>query len=404
MLEERIKYIKALIFYTFECYTKNRSSSVAAELTITSLLAIVPFTTVVFSLLAFIPDFQVQLNELQSNFFDYFVPTTGETVKAYINEFVTQAKKLSVIGLLFLIVTALLMIRAIDQGFNKIWQSQSEKTLVKTFLVYWAILTLGPLLLGSSLFITAYLKSLPMISDVIQGNNQLSSVMLPFLLAAIAFSLMYYVIPNRKIFLKHAVVAGVIAALLFELAKLAFAIFVERFSTYQMIFGTLAVIPLFLIWIYLSWTIILLGAELCHAFGSFRDKASIKQQEVFIQLVKLLQLFAYKQTTGHLVKEQDLMDLFDGQENRHNYEFYLNKLLEHRLIMKGEENNYCLINSKDTLSYEVIYLMSDRKIPSIEAIESASLSQETKKELVSLCKAIPKLFNDLSVTEYHQEK
>jgi len=252
-MKQQLIYWNEFVKFVLGRFQKDKCSSVAAELTVTSLLALVPLTTVVFSLLALIPNFQNMAGQLQQLMFEYFVPATGESVQNYLTEFVGKAKGMSGVGFLMLLATALLMMKTIDKSFNHIWQLKSKKSVLRTFLVYWAVLTLGPIFLGTGLLITSYLKSLPLFSDVVQQNSIWMRLALPMLMEAIAFALMFYVIPNRKIQLKHAVVSAVITAGFFELAKSGFGIFVEYFSTYQLIFGALATIPLFLIWVYFSF-------------------------------------------------------------------------------------------------------------------------------------------------------
>ncbi|MCF6194671.1 MAG: YihY family inner membrane protein, partial [Kangiellaceae bacterium] len=195
---DRINYWKAFMDYVFTRFGKDKCSSVAAELTVTSLLALVPLTTVVFSLLALIPSFQTMAAQLQTVLFEYFVPSTGESVQNYLLEFVGKAKGMSSIGFLMLLITALLMMKTIDTSFNHIWQIKSRKSFVRTFLVYWAILTLGPIFLGTSLVLTSYLKSLPLISNVVEQNSVWMTLGLPMLMETIAFALMFFIIPNRK--------------------------------------------------------------------------------------------------------------------------------------------------------------------------------------------------------------
>ena len=330
--------------YVFERFSRNRCSSIAAELTVTSLLALVPLTTVIFALLASIPSFQELGEQMQTLVFKYFVPGTGDTVKSYINEFVGKARGLSGIGTLMLLITALLLMRTIDSSFNKIWRADSKPSLVRTFLVYWAVLTLGPILLGSSLLITSYIQSLPFISDVVSSKSFSLGLWLPFAMAALAFTVMFYVIPNRRIPIKHAIFSGLITALLFELAKSGFAIFVTSFSTYQFIFGALAALPLFLIWIYLCWSIVLLGAELCHGLDTFELSVNQKTQHPFIDVVSLLITLSKFQKAGRMLTEGELLSSSKQGMRAINIDI-IEKLVTANIVSKGQDQSYCLVIS-----------------------------------------------------------
>ena len=383
MLEERIKYLLAFISFVFKRYSQNRCSSIAAELTVTSLLALVPLTAVVFALLAFIPSFQNLGEQLQTLLFQYFVPSTGETVQTYINEFVGKARGLSGVGSLMLIITALLLMRTIDSSFNKIWHVQSNKSLVRTFLVYWAVLTLGPILLGSSLLITSYIQSLPMISNVVSDYGQWMTLWLPFVMATVAFSVMFYVIPNRKIPVYHALGSGLLTATLFEVAKWAFGVFVSSFSTYQLIFGALASVPLFLIWIYLSWGIVLLGAEFCHGLEAFEVSVESEIEHPFIEVVTMILLLAQVQQAGQTLDEAALNEQSQSGKRAVNFD-WLEKLVEAGVVAKCQDQSYCLVKAADQIDYMVIFKVAGRLFPSKEQIQLSDLPTATKSSLSKL--------------------
>lgn len=403
MLEERVKYLKAFVSYLFKRFAENRCSSIAAELTVTSLLALVPLTAVVFALLAFIPSFQELGDQLQTLLFKYFVPGTGETVQHYINEFVGKAKGLSGVGTLMLLVTALLMMRTIDTSFNKIWHVESSQSMVRTLLVYWAVLTLGPILMGSSLLITSYIKSLPIISDVVSEHGFGVTLWLPFFMASLAFCVMYYVIPNAKIALKNAVISGVVTAMLFEVAKYFFAVFVTSFSTYQLIFGALAAVPLFLIWIYLSWSIVLLGAEFCHALGAFEIVESCNREHPFIQLVALLLNLARHQQCGTYLNDHG-HQAEKGESSVVSDIYWLEKLVEAGLVAKVSEGNYCLVKRADKIDYATIFDLSGRQLPGQTDINSCQLPEETRRSLTRLTGSLHSALNDHLVVSDYQEK
>ena len=392
MLEERIKYILAFISFVFNRYGQNRCSSIAAELTVTSLLALVPLTAVVFALLAFIPSFQELGEQLQTIIFQYFVPSTGETVQSYINEFVGKAKGLSGVGTLMLFVTALLLMRTIDTSFNKIWHVKTNKSLVRTLLVYWAVLTLGPVLLGSSLLITSYVKSLPFISSVVTDYGQWMTLWLPFLMACLAFSVMFYVIPNRKIPVSHAFGAGFLTAGFFEVAKWCFGVFVSSFSTYQLIFGALASVPLFLIWIYLSWAIVLLGAEICHAFDAFEMTGEVERNHPLIEVTNLVLILARAQSEGRTLDEAELDALSDEGKRAINFD-WVEKLVDFGVVVKTQDQSYCLIKPANEIPMSQLYQVAGREIPESFEIDESDLPEITKQSMRKLTDDLKQTLN-----------
>jgi membrane protein len=268
--------------FSFSRYVANRfildrCPQTAAALTYTTLLSLVPMLAVGFSILAAFPVFKNFGDEIQNFIFTNFVPASQQVIQNYILGFADKATHLTAVGVIFLVITALLLMETIDHALNDIWQVHKKRSGVAVFMVYWAVLSLGPLLIGFSFAATSFVFSLPGIADFAQiiGLKQVLLGIMPFVLNTIAFSLIYVVVPNRYVSLYHGILGGVFAALLFETAKKGFAFYVTRFPTYELVYGTLAVIPIFLVWVYMSWLIILLGAEITRSLTIFhRDDSS----------------------------------------------------------------------------------------------------------------------------------
>jgi membrane protein len=168
-------------------------------------------------------------------------------------------------------VVALLMMYNIDRALNAIWEVRSGRRFVTKFLIYWAVLSLGPVLIGVSVVVTSYLVSLPLLSDAAaSGAGRRLLGLTPVLTSAVAFTMVYLVVPNRRVRVLHAMAGGLFAALLFEVAKRGFGLYITQFPTYEAIYGALATIPIFLVWLYLSWIVVLLGAELAHCMSIYR--------------------------------------------------------------------------------------------------------------------------------------
>lgn len=243
-------------------YNDDRLNRVAQSLSYMSLLALVPFTTVAFAILSVFPVFEEWMATIQTFIYKHFVPASGDTVQYYLQQFSQKAGQLTAIGLLFLIITALMLMEAIEYTFNEIWRVQQKRKALYRFLTYWAILTLGPILLVVSLSLTSYVVSLPLLEKTLGSSARaffLNS--LPFLFEVLAFTLLYLAVPNTQVRWRHALVGSVLTAVLFEMAKWGFAYFVVHFSSYQLVYGAIATLPVFLIWIYVSWMVVLLGAE-----------------------------------------------------------------------------------------------------------------------------------------------
>ena len=245
-------------------FKTDRCNRVAQALSYTTLLATVPLTTVTFAVLSVFPVFQTWMTQIQDFIYGHFVPASGEAVQKYMLQFASKSAQLTAVGLLILLITAVMVMATIEQAFNEIWRVSQNRKLAYRFLIYWSILTLGPILFGLSLSITSYLVSLPLFASagwqVLSDFRHVFLESLPVLFEILAFMLLYMVIPNVRVRWQHALIGSVFATILFEIAKRAFAEFVVHYSSYQLIYGAIAALPVFLIWIYLSWIVILLGA------------------------------------------------------------------------------------------------------------------------------------------------
>ena len=210
---------------------------------------------------------------------------------------------------LFLIIIALLLMQNIDNALNGIWQTERRRRPVQKFLVYWALVSLGPLLLAVSLAATSYLVSLPLFTeageDLHLGNRFL--IIAPVLASTAAFSLMYLIIPNHRVPVRYALAGGVIAAILFDLANRAFGIYVTSFASYQAIYGALAVIPIFLVWIYLSWVIFLFGAEFACCLEQCETGPSRAGRDEFETAFMILAAMHARQRDGEQLPDEQLL-------------------------------------------------------------------------------------------------
>jgi len=240
----------------------SRLPSVASALAFTTVLSLVPLLTVVFAILSMFPFFFEWRDEIETFLYSNLVPATGDAVKTYLQEFAGQAGTLTGLGLAALLVTALLLLSTIEDAFNNIWNIPKGRTLSQRLLLYWAMLTLGPVLMVTSLALTTYLGS-TVLSRWIPATPGLNTAViqtLPILLQGLGFFLMYLIVPSCTVRPKSALGGAVVAVALFELTRFGFVVFIANFNTYQIIYGAMWSIPVFLLWIYLSWLVTLFGA------------------------------------------------------------------------------------------------------------------------------------------------
>ena len=259
-------------------FNQNKLTQAAGYLTYSTMLAIVPLIMVVFSIFSAFPVFNEVTGALKEFIFTNFAPSASDMVGQYIDEFVNNSKKMSAVGIISLIVVALMLINSIDRTLNSIWQDTGTRPIFTSFAIYWLILTLGPLLVGVSIAANTYVKAMfESAASFSFGLKLLSFV--PFLSTWFIFTLIYMVVPNKKVSIKHSAAGALIAAVFFTLGKQAFAWYIVTFPSYQLIYGAMATLPIMLLWIQLSWTVVLLGAQLAAVLAEVRSKKMMNLEQ-----------------------------------------------------------------------------------------------------------------------------
>lgn len=261
-------------------FNKYNCLSIASSLSFTTMLALVPLITVIFSTFSLFPVFETWSTKIENYVFQSFVPTAGEQIQEYLVDFSQKAGRLTAVGLLTLFVSSLMLLFTIENAFNQIWGIVKGRKLFQRLITYWAVLTLCPILIAVSLSMSSALLSSEFVNQqtIVQGITQVVLQYLPWILEVLAFVLFYKAIPNTDVNIWHALCGGIIATIMFESAKLGFAFFIINFNNYQLIYGALATIPIFLIWIFLSWLVMLIGAVIVAELGEMkaRKKESVQ--------------------------------------------------------------------------------------------------------------------------------
>lgn len=286
-----------------------RVPQVSASLTFTSLLALVPVLTVTLVVVSAFPVFDT----LSASFVHFvnqtIVPQGADAVFDYIDEFKQKASGLTAIGIIMLGVTSLMLIQTIDQTFNRIWRVGTPRPLMMQFLVYWALLTFGPLALGVGLSLWTSLleyspfgENYPLLAAAVRVT---ASVMFGTLL----LWLLYRLVPNRFVPARHALAGAAVTAVLLEAARYGFAWYIGTFKGYALIYGAFAAVPFFLLWLNLLWMLVLSGAVLTASFSYWQGEAFRRSFDAggrFDDVLKILLLLNEAQQTGRALKVQDL--------------------------------------------------------------------------------------------------
>jgi membrane protein len=268
-----------LLRWVVQRFREDRCMRVAGALSFTTLLALVPLTAVMFAMFSRFQIFESWMLTAQEFIYRNFVPAAGEAVSGYLQKFAANAGRLTIWGLLLLFFSSLMLMATIERVFNDIWHVPHTRRRLHRFLSYGALLVLGPMLIGITLSSTSYLVSLPLFSrDAPLGGVKV------FLLAAapiifewLAIWALYVVVPNYRVRRRHGLIGSLSATVMFEIAKRGFVFFVTHFANYKVIYGAVAALPVFLIWIYLSWSIVLAGAVLTATLPEWRRPQAVRQ-------------------------------------------------------------------------------------------------------------------------------
>ncbi len=252
-------------------FYEDRGAQVAGSLTFTTLLAIVPLLTVALALATAFPVFDQAIGTLQAFLFENFLPDAAglQAISEQILAFSEEAGRLTAIGLIFLLVTAVMLMLTIDDALNRIYRVRRRRPLGQQVIMYWSVLTLWPVLIGTSLSTTSLLI----------GETSALVRLIPFVFTWAALTVLYILVPYRHVLFRHAAAGALLAGVAFEVAKRAFAVYLQNFPTYTLIYGAFATLPIFLVWVYLSWLVVIAGAVLTAMLPGYRVITSERNRE-----------------------------------------------------------------------------------------------------------------------------
>lgn len=252
---------KSFFYHLIKRVKQENLPVVAGYLSYVCLMSLVPLLVVMLSVMTAFPLFSELQHSIEQFVYQNFMPAASGVVQKYLTGFISNASKMSAVAVSFLFVVAFFLISAIDKTFNRIWRVNEKRRTITSLAMYWMVLTLGPVLVGASIALTSYFVSLVSLGGYdILGVLDLFLRALPLFSSVVAFVILYMAVPNKAVPFKLAVVGAVVAAILFELAKKSFALYLTAFPSYQVIYGALAAIPILFLWVYVSWLIVLTGA------------------------------------------------------------------------------------------------------------------------------------------------
>ena len=373
-----LRQLGRFLAHVFKRFSEDRCLQIASSLTFTTLLALVPLVTLTLALMAAFPIFSGLGEHIHAFLLANMLPEkAGEVVTGYIEQFSGQAGRLTALGSAVLAVTAFLLMFTIERAFNSIWRVSRPRPLAQRILIYWATLTLGPVLIGASLSITSYLvgvslgfaRQSPFAGAAILG-------LVPFVLTCAAFTLLYYFVPNRAVKPRHALIGGLVAALAFEIMKRSFALYIAKIPTYALVYGAFAVIPVFLLWIYFSWVVVVIGAliaALAPDFTVLRATAGRASGAGLGDVLEILLVLARAQQGPELLELRKIArqaSLTVDQAER-----VLERLVARGWVARSSGERYAMVVDKERLLVADVYR---EFVPDGEALGARGRSEPLK--------------------------
>lgn len=362
------------VLFVLRRFEGNNSREQAGSLTYTTLFAVVPMLTVFLVIISSIKALEPARQQLQQLIYSNFLPKTSIAFDKALNSFTDNSSNLTIIGVLFLFVTTVMMLSSIETAFNRIWRVKETRNGIVGFMRYWTIISLGPILLGSAFVISSTMASLNVLSSNFAGYEVDGAALLWIIsigLTIIGFFTLYWTIPNRSVPIRAAMIAAVFSAVTFELLKNLFGFVMSNFTSYQLVYGAFAAVPIFLLWIFLSWNVVLLGVEISYALTAFHT-GKTQTRHPILMLLDMLELFYKKQKLGQSVTDQEALNIL-GRGEIGRWPTYVMLLEKQNLIKRTDKDEYVLVRNLDHLDFWSFYKSLPYTLPRREDVEHIHL-------------------------------
>ncbi|HET6564471.1 MAG TPA: YihY family inner membrane protein [Xanthomonadales bacterium] len=362
-VQEHIRQLRLLARHVWQHFKEDRCFDEAASLGYTSLLALVPLLAVIFVVVSAFPVFSEWSDGLQQLLVENLVPTAGKQIGAGINSFLDSVSGLTLPGTVALVLTALMLMFRIEVAFNRIWRVERARSFINRIIMYWAVLTLAPLMIGGAMVFSA--------QNLITGQG-LQELVSPglyrlglFLLGTMVFTLIFMLVPNCRVRFRAALSGAVLSAFLFEVAKFGFVAWVSN-ANYAVIYGALATVPIFLLWLYLVWIVVLLGASLAASLTTFRNSnlasADWPKGADFQLAYRLMGHLWHAQTQGEALTQEELIGL-EPHANALQVNHILHNMFLAKIATVDDSGDWMLTRDLGNFTLLALYLSGNYHLP-----------------------------------------
>ena len=388
-LRKLLARLDALVRLTAHRFQEDHGLQVASSLTFTTLLSLVPVITVAAVLLSAFPVFHGLAGVIQNWVFNNMMPESVDAFQKYTEQFVENAGQLTAVGLTAVAVTSIMLMMTIDDAFNDIWRVRRARPMLQRVLIYWALISVGPLLIGGSLSLSSWLMSAS--AGWTQGIPYAGITLIKLsaiALTSIALALLYYAMPHRPVNFRDALMGGILAGVVFELTKQGFGYYITHFPTYTLVYGAFAAVPVFLLWLYISWLLVLFGAVVVATLPEWRQ-ASVPGRHPpgsnFIYALQVLKALWQAQQHGGVVTVPQLHNSLRMRYER--IELVLETMQSVAWVNRAEPAGWVLVRNPDTIAvadvYKLFVFNPEQPVPG----PSEQPEQPEQPELASLARA-----------------
>jgi membrane protein len=326
--------------------------SAAGALTYTTLFAVVPLMTVTLTFFSLLPEYAHLGEEVQNFIFENFVPGSSNVVQEKLAEFAGQARNLTTAGFAILFVTSFMMLVRIEMSFNTLWHVAEPRRGLQRFLLYWGVLSLGPAFVVGGMLSSLYLFGLPLVSDLDTfGIRETLLGYLPVILSVAGFTVLYYAVPNCHVPIRHALAGGVVTMIVFQVALVGFARMSIWFS-YDAVYGAFAAVPVFLLWLYLFWVIVLCGAIFVRSLSLARGDIGVGEP-LMIKAARILRLLHDAHLAGEAITDREINETVRLSQSEHDRVFSV--FADLKVLNLTDDERWVLGRSLKTISLWDLY-------------------------------------------------
>lgn len=281
-LHKATKTIKDFLVFTTKRAQNDTILRVASSLSYTSLLAIVPLLVIMLSVFSFFPVFENLKEPIQSFLAQTLAPTAEAEFNKYFGELTAVSGKFTTVGVVGLALTSILLLSTIENSLNFIFKVTRPRRFTTKLTLYWTVITLGPLLLGTAFSMRGYLYTLHQFMPENLIDNKTFFILLPSLMTFIMLVLVYVLVPNKKVNISSACLGAFVSVIIFAALRKTFTYIILKSATYRILYGALAMLPIFLVWMYLAWAVVILGAVITAALDEFRTLTPIQLKKILV--------------------------------------------------------------------------------------------------------------------------